>query len=57
MFFSMQCQDIIAKPEFLIKRQQNWPVGEFPILAEKLWNSILQNEKLDMPSYWVHIIQ
>lgn len=53
----MQCQDIIAQPGFLKKRQQNWPVDEFPNLAEELWKRILQNEKLNMPSYWVRIIQ
>ncbi|CAD6254652.1 unnamed protein product [Miscanthus lutarioriparius] len=51
--FQKKCQDIIAQPGFLKKRQQNWPVDEFPNLAEKLWKSILQNEKLNMPSYWV----
>ncbi|XP_066337546.1 protein ROOT HAIR DEFECTIVE 3-like isoform X2 [Miscanthus floridulus] len=51
--FQKKCQDIIAQPGFLKKRQQNWPVDEFPNLAEELWKRILQNEKLNMPSYWV----
>jgi hypothetical protein len=56
MLISFQCQDIIAQPEFFRKRKNiDWPVDEFPILAGKLWTSILKNEKLDMPSHWVHI--
>lgn len=50
--FHKKCEDIIAEPEFLKKRQQNWPVDEFPNLAEKLWKSVVQNEKLDTASYW-----
>lgn len=53
----MQCEDIIAEPEFLKKRQQNWPVDEFPNLAEELWKSVVQNEKLDTASYWVCILK
>lgn len=53
----MQCQDIVAQPEFFMKRQNNWPLDEFLVLTEKLWKSILQNENLDLPSYWVHILK
>jgi hypothetical protein len=51
----MQCEDMIdGHPEFY-SGPNNWSIDTIPTLAEELWRSIQQNERLDMPSYWVCI--
>lgn len=55
ILFSKQCEDMIdGHPEFY-SGPNNWSIDTIPTLAEELWRSIRQNERLDMPSYWVCI--